>query len=114
MVASVGRTGRAIVVHEAVGFAGFGAEVAARVSERCFYQLESPVLRVTGLDIPYPPPKLEHWYLPNADRVLDAVERRWPRASATRRNHRTRPSPGAGFSRAAAAAHAPGRPPASG
>ena len=75
VMASVGRTGRAIVVHEAAGFAGFGAEVAARVSERCFYQLESPVMRVTGLDIPYPPPKLEHWHLPNADRVLDAVER---------------------------------------
>ena len=75
VTASVERTGRAIVVHEAAGFAGFGAEVAARVSERCFYRLESPVLRVTGLDIPYPPPKLEHWHLPNADRVLDAVER---------------------------------------
>jgi len=75
VIASVGRTGRAVVVHEAAGFAGFGAEVAARVSERCFYRLESPVLRVTGLDIPYPPPKLEHWYLPNAERVLDAVER---------------------------------------
>ncbi len=75
VTASVGRTGRAIVVHEAAGFAGFGAEVAARVSEKCFYRLESPVLRVTGLDIPYPPPKLEHWHLPSADRVLDAVER---------------------------------------
>jgi 2-oxoisovalerate dehydrogenase E1 component beta subunit len=75
VVASVGRTGRAIVVHEAAGFAGFGAEVAARVGERCFYRLESPVLRVTGLDIPYPPPKLEHWHLPSPDRVLDAVER---------------------------------------
>jgi len=75
VVASVERTGRAIVVHEAAGFAGFGAEIAARISERCFYRLEAPVLRVTGLDIPYPPPKLEHWYLPSVDRVLDAVER---------------------------------------
>ena len=75
VTASVERTGRAIVVHEAQGFAGFGAEIAARVSERCFYRLEAPVLRVTGLDIPYPPPKLEHWYLPSVDRVLDAVER---------------------------------------
>jgi 2-oxoisovalerate dehydrogenase E1 component beta subunit len=73
--ACVQRTGRAIVVHEAVGFAGFGAEVAARVAERCFFHLEAPVLRVTGLDIPYPPPKLEHWYLPSVDRILDAVER---------------------------------------
>jgi 2-oxoisovalerate dehydrogenase E1 component beta subunit len=75
VTASVERTGRAIVVHEAAGFAGFGAEIAARVSERCFYSLEAPVLRVTGLDLPYPPPKLEHWFLPSVDRVLDAVER---------------------------------------
>jgi pyruvate dehydrogenase E1 component beta subunit len=75
VAASVERTGRAIVVHEAAGFAGFGAEVAARISERCFYRLEAPVLRVTGLDIPYPPPKHEHWYLPSVVRVLDAVER---------------------------------------
>jgi pyruvate dehydrogenase E1 component beta subunit len=75
VAASVARTGRAIVVHEASGFAGFGAEVAARVSERCFYRLEAPVMRVTGLDIPYPPPKLEHWYLPSVDRILDAVEK---------------------------------------
>ncbi len=72
---SVGRTRRAIVVHEATGFAGFGAELAARIAEKCFYQLEAPVARVTGLDIPYPPPKYEHWYLPDADRVLDAVDR---------------------------------------
>ena len=75
VAASVERTGRAIVVHEASGFAGFGAEVAARVSERCFYRLEAPVLRVTGLDLPYPPPKMEHWFLPSVDRILDAVEK---------------------------------------
>jgi 2-oxoisovalerate dehydrogenase E1 component beta subunit len=75
VVASVERTGRAIVVHEASGFAGFGAEIAARISERCFYSLEAPVLRVTGLDVPYPPPKLEHWFRPSVDRILDAVER---------------------------------------
>jgi 2-oxoisovalerate dehydrogenase E1 component beta subunit len=75
VLASVRRTGRAIVVHEASGFAGFGAEIAARVSEQCFYALEAPVQRVTGLDIPYPPPKFEHWYLPGVDRILDAVER---------------------------------------
>jgi 2-oxoisovalerate dehydrogenase E1 component subunit beta len=75
VVSSVERTCRAIVVHEAAGFAGFGAEIAARVTERCFYSLEAPVLRVTGLDVPYPPPKLEHWFLPSVDRILDAVER---------------------------------------
>jgi 2-oxoisovalerate dehydrogenase E1 component beta subunit len=72
---SVRRTGRAVVIHEAPGFAGFGAELAARVTERCFHHLEAPVLRVTGFDTPYPPPKLEHRYLPDVDRVLDAVDR---------------------------------------
>ncbi|MFJ7779029.1 alpha-ketoacid dehydrogenase subunit beta [Streptomyces yangpuensis] len=73
--ASVRRTGRAVVVHEAQGFAGFGAEIAARVTERCFHHLEAPVLRVTGFDIPYPPPKLERHHLPDVDRILDAVAR---------------------------------------
>ncbi|WP_309031211.1 alpha-ketoacid dehydrogenase subunit beta [Streptomyces alfalfae] len=73
--ASVRRTGRAVVVHEAQGFAGFGAEIAARVTERCFHHLEAPVLRVTGFDIPYPPPMLERHHLPGVDRVLDAVSR---------------------------------------
>ncbi|MGP2438155.1 alpha-ketoacid dehydrogenase subunit beta [Streptomyces sp. JW3] len=77
--ASVRRTGRAVVVHEAQGFAGFGAEIAARVTERCFHHLEAPVLRVTGFDIPYPPPMLERHHLPDVDRVLDAVDRlQWP------------------------------------
>ena len=70
---SVRRTGRAVVVHEASGFAGYGAEVAARLTEQCFYYLEAPIRRVTGLDIPYPPPHLEHLHLPNADRILDAI-----------------------------------------
>lgn len=72
---SVRRTGRAVVVHEASGFGGYGAEVAARVTERCFHHLHAPVLRVTGWDIPYPPPKLEEHHLPNVDRILDAVAR---------------------------------------
>jgi 2-oxoisovalerate dehydrogenase E1 component beta subunit len=71
--ASVRRTGRAVVVHEAQGFAGFGAEIAARVTERCFHHLHAPIARVTGFDIPYPPPKLEHHHLPSVDRILDAV-----------------------------------------
>jgi 2-oxoisovalerate dehydrogenase E1 component beta subunit len=70
---AVMQTGRAVVVHEASGFAGFGAEVAARVTERCFSYLEAPVRRVTGFDVPYPPPRLEHFYLPTAGRILDAV-----------------------------------------
>ncbi|GIH72745.1 alpha-ketoacid dehydrogenase subunit beta [Sphaerimonospora thailandensis] len=72
---SVQRTGRCVVVHEAPIFTGLGAEVAARVSERCFYHLESPVLRVGGFSTPYPPSRLEEYYLPDLDRVLDAVDR---------------------------------------
>ncbi|MFI6574778.1 alpha-ketoacid dehydrogenase subunit beta [Nocardiopsis sp. NPDC050513] len=75
VTASVRRTGRAVVVHEASVFGGYGAEVAARVSERCFHHLEAPVLRVGGLDVPYPPPKLEHLHLPGVDRILAAVDR---------------------------------------
>jgi 2-oxoisovalerate dehydrogenase E1 component beta subunit len=52
-----------------------GAEVAARISERCFYSLEAPVLRVGGFNLPYPPSKLEEEFLPDLDRVLDAVDR---------------------------------------
>jgi 2-oxoisovalerate dehydrogenase E1 component beta subunit len=73
--ASVRKTGRCVVIHQAQGFAGVGAEIAARVSERCFHHLQAPVLRVTGFDIPYPPPRLERAYLPDVDRVLDCVER---------------------------------------
>ena len=72
---SVKRTGRCVVVHEAPTFLGSGAEVAARVSEECFYSLEAPVLRVGGFHAPYPVAKLEHEYLPSVDRVVDAVDR---------------------------------------
>ena len=70
---SVRRTGRAVVVHEAPGFAGYGAEVAARLTEQCFHYLEAPILRVTGFDIPYPPPKFERLHLPDVDRILDSI-----------------------------------------
>jgi 2-oxoisovalerate dehydrogenase E1 component beta subunit len=72
---SVRRTGRCVVVHEAPNNLGLGAEIAARITEECFYSLESPVLRVTGFDTPYPAARLEEDYLPNLDRVLDAVDR---------------------------------------
>jgi len=75
VVASVRRTGRCVVITEAAGFAGVGAEIAARVQERCFHSLLAPVLRVTGFDIPYPPPMLERHHLPNVDRILDALDR---------------------------------------
>jgi pyruvate dehydrogenase E1 component beta subunit len=72
---SVRRTGRCIVVHEAAVTLGLGAEIAARVTENCFHSLEAPVLRIGGYDTPYPPSKLEEDYLPDLDRVLDAVDR---------------------------------------
>nr|WP_322619650.1 alpha-ketoacid dehydrogenase subunit beta [Luteimicrobium xylanilyticum] len=75
VVASVKKTGRCVVVHEAPTFHGVGAEIAARVTEECFYALEAPVLRVGGYHAPYPVAKLEHDYLPSVDRVLDAVDR---------------------------------------
>ncbi|MEU4198596.1 alpha-ketoacid dehydrogenase subunit beta [Streptomyces sp. NPDC045470] len=73
--ASVEKTRRLVVVHEAPVFLGSGSEVAARITERCFYHLEAPVLRVGGFHSPYPPSRLEDEYLPGLDRVLDAVDR---------------------------------------
>jgi pyruvate dehydrogenase E1 component beta subunit len=75
LVASVTRTGRMVVVHEAPEFLGMGAEVAARVTEAAFFHLEAPVLRCTGLDVPYPPARLEEAHLPGVDRVLWTVQR---------------------------------------
>jgi pyruvate dehydrogenase E1 component beta subunit len=72
---SVEKTGRLVVAHEAPVFFGAGAEVAARITERCFYHLEAPVLRVGGFHTPYPPARLEEEYLPGLDRVLDSVDR---------------------------------------
>jgi len=72
---SVQKTGRVITVHEAQLSLGLGAELAARITEQCFYSLEAPVLRVGGFDIPYPPARVEEDYLPDLDRVLDMVDR---------------------------------------
>jgi 2-oxoisovalerate dehydrogenase E1 component subunit beta len=74
IVASVRRTGRCVVVHEAPVTGGLGAEIAARVTQECFYQLEAPVQRVGGYSVPYPPSRIEEHYLPDLDRVLDAVD----------------------------------------
>jgi 2-oxoisovalerate dehydrogenase E1 component beta subunit len=71
---AVRATGRAVVVAEAPGFASVASEIAARVTERCFHYLEAPVRRVTGFDLPYPPPKLERHFLPGVNRILDAVD----------------------------------------
>ncbi|MFF1818660.1 alpha-ketoacid dehydrogenase subunit beta [Kribbella sp. NPDC058245] len=73
--ASVKKTRRAVVVHEATLSFGPGSEIAARVTEECFYHLEAPVLRVTGYDTPYPPSRMEEEYLPDLDRVLDGIDR---------------------------------------
>ncbi|HET9897441.1 MAG TPA: alpha-ketoacid dehydrogenase subunit beta [Streptosporangiaceae bacterium] len=73
--ASVRKTGRCVVVHEAPVTGGLGAEIAARVTQECFYSLEAPVLRVGGYTTPYPPSRLEEHYLPDLDRILDAVDR---------------------------------------
>jgi len=75
VLSSVERTGRLIVVHEAQQSFSISAEIAARVQEQAFYSLESPVLRVTGYDTPYPPSRLEDEWLPNVDRILDAVDK---------------------------------------
>jgi 2-oxoisovalerate dehydrogenase E1 component beta subunit len=84
VAASVRRTGRAVVVHEASRFCGYGAEVAARLSEQCFHYLEAPILRVAGFDIPYPPPNLEEHHLPSVDRILDAIDRlQWAETMTT-------------------------------
>jgi 2-oxoisovalerate dehydrogenase E1 component beta subunit len=72
---SVRRTGRAVVAHEAHVNLGLGSELAARITEECFYSLEAPVLRVGAFDTPYPPSRIEEDYLPDLDRVLDAVDR---------------------------------------
>ena len=73
--ASVRRTGRLVVAHEAGESGGLGAEIAASITERCFYHLEHAPVRVTGFDIPYPYSKIEHHHLPDLDRILDGVDR---------------------------------------
>ncbi|MEE1620076.1 alpha-ketoacid dehydrogenase subunit beta [Zafaria sp. Z1313] len=73
--ASVRRTGRLVIAHEAGQHGGLGAEIAASITERCFYQLEHAPVRVTGFDIPYPASKLEFHHLPDLDRILDGVDR---------------------------------------
>ena len=75
IIASVQKTGRCVVAQEAPGFVSVGSELAATITERAFYSLEAPVLRVAGYDTPFPPAKLESTYLPDADRILEAVDR---------------------------------------
>ena len=75
IVESVKKTGRLVVAHEASTFVSVSSEIAARVAELAFYHLEAPPLRVGGFDVPYPAAKLEEKFLPDADRILDAIDR---------------------------------------
>lgn len=75
ILASVQKTGRIVIAQEAPGAVSVGSEIAATVAERAFYSLEAPVLRVSGFDTPFPPAKLEGVYLPDADRILETVDR---------------------------------------
>ena len=75
IVESVKKTGRLVVAHEASTFVSISSEIAARVSELAFYHLEAPPIRVGGFDVPYPAAKLEEKFLPDADRILDAIDR---------------------------------------
>jgi len=75
IVASVRKTGRVVVVHEAPTFLGLGAELAAQITQECFYSLQAPVLRVGGYNVPYPPSRLEEAFLPDLDRILDGVDK---------------------------------------
>ena len=75
IIASVKKTSRAVIVHEAPTNVSISSEIAARISNEAFYNLEAPVIRVGGFDTPYPPAKLEEIYLPDADRILEAIDR---------------------------------------
>jgi 2-oxoisovalerate dehydrogenase E1 component beta subunit len=74
IVASVAKTGRCVIVHEATRTSGYGAELSALVQEHCFYQLEAPIERVTGFDTPYPH-ALEWEYFPTPPRIIKAMRR---------------------------------------
>jgi pyruvate dehydrogenase E1 component beta subunit len=82
VAASVRKTGRVVVTHEAAREAGVGAELVASITEQCFEYLEAPPARVTGHDIPYPPSKLEKHHVPDLDRILHAVDRVLERGAA--------------------------------
>ena len=75
IVASVQKTGRAVVVHEAPRTGGFGAEIAALIQERCLYALSAPIQRVTGWDTVFPLKRSEHHYLPSVERIIAATRR---------------------------------------
>jgi pyruvate dehydrogenase E1 component beta subunit len=80
--ASVRKTGRLVITHEAGQSGGLGAEIAASITERCFHYLESAPVRITGFDVPYPYSKLEMHHLPDLDRILDGVDRALGRSNS--------------------------------
>ena len=69
------KTGRLVIAHEAQLAGGIGAELAASITDRCFFHLEAPPVRITGFDVPYPPARMEEHFLPDLDRILDGVDR---------------------------------------
>jgi pyruvate dehydrogenase E1 component beta subunit len=75
MIESVVKTGRAVVVHEAVRTGGFGAEIAAQIGEHALLQLEAPVQRVAGFDVVFPLAQNERLYLPSRERIVRAAEK---------------------------------------
>jgi pyruvate dehydrogenase E1 component beta subunit len=75
ILASVAKTGRCVIVHEAARTSGFGAEIAANIAEHGLYSLLAPVQRVTGYDVVMPLPRLEHQYLPSVERIVAAVRK---------------------------------------
>jgi 2-oxoisovalerate dehydrogenase E1 component beta subunit len=79
---SVSKTGRLVITHEAAESGGLGAEIAAGITERCFYSLEHAPVRVTGFDIPYPASRLEKHHLPDLDRILDGIDRAMDRPNS--------------------------------
>ena len=82
VVASVKKTGRLVITHEAAESGGLGGELAAVITERCFYHLEHAPVRVTGFDIPYPAAKAECYHLPDLDRILDGIDEALDRPSS--------------------------------
>lgn len=82
VAASVRKTGRLVITHEAALSGGLGAEISASITERCFYHLEHAPVRITGHDIPYPPARLEAAYLPDLDRILDGIDRAMDRPNS--------------------------------
>jgi len=75
VIASVKKTGRCVIAHEAVKTCGFAAELIAAINEKALLSLEAPVVRVTSPDVPFPLAKLENYYLPDVNRVLKGIEK---------------------------------------